>query len=100
MWEHGGCSIRCPHGTCVSILDSHSIGHVNVAECIGTIIVTVAANWKVWSQVPAVPFVGGPEYMCLCGGSLKRGKHFAQADSLNFGCESDVFVSSSLIDNV
>jgi hypothetical protein len=44
-------------------------------EGIGTIIVTVAANWKVWSQVPAVPFVGGPEYMCLCGGSLKRGKH-------------------------
>jgi hypothetical protein len=45
------------------------------AEGIGTIIVTVAANWEVWSQVAAVPFVGGPEYMCLCGGSLKRGKH-------------------------
>jgi len=44
------------------------------AEGIGTIIVAVAANWKVWSQVPAVPFVGGPEYMCLCGGQLEEGQ--------------------------
>jgi hypothetical protein len=31
---------------------------------------------------------------------MEEGQTFAQADSLNFGCESDVFVSSSLNDNV
>jgi hypothetical protein len=102
MWEHGGCSIRCPHGTCVSILDSHSIGHVNVAECRG--------NWNHYCNSCSKLEGVEPNPSCsFCGRSwihvpvwwqLEEGQAFAQADSLNFGCESDVFVSSSLIDNV
>jgi hypothetical protein len=70
------------------------------AEGIGTIIVTVAANWKVWKPSRSCSLCGRSRIHLPVWWQLEEGQAFAQADSLNFGCESDVFVSSSLIDNV